>query len=653
MTMSLTRDQFLRNLGESGLFTPEELGETVNAMIQAQHADGQAVAQSMIAAGKLTPFQAEAVAEGRFEGLVIGNYQVLDRLGAGGMGTVYKARHRRMKRIVAIKVLTRSVGQSGKFLERFQREVEAVARLNHSNIVMAYDADEAEVGHFLAMEFVNGRDLATEVQQRGPLPVAEAADATLQAARALEYAHGQGIIHRDIKPANLLRDQAGVVKVADLGLARFNDAFGRARENETALTQAGTIMGTVDFMSPEQAMGLTDTIDHRTDIYSLGCTLYFLLLGRPPYEGPSVMAILWKHREGPIPSLRAVRAEVPAALDQVFQKMVAKKPEERFASMGEVVRALEGLALGPARTATTPPSEVASSSRAQAEPAGHTVALPPGELGPTNQTIDLQRPPATVVGGATVLLAEPSRAQAAIIRKYLGEIGFQEVSTAPSGQKALEILRGARPQVLLSAMHLPDMTGIQLARKIQADWPESRPGFVLITSQTDSAEPELQKADIPAVRLSKPFTVEQLAEALQAALDQASQRSPARTRGDLRALLVDDSAAARAHSRRVLEGLGVTQFVEAADGARAVAALAGQTFDLIVTDYNMPYMDGAGLVGFLKQNPATAAVPIIMVTTEQDPARLEAVRQLGVTVCDKSFPAEVVRKVLDPLVRAP
>src|SRR5262249_15581713 len=151
---------------------------------------------------------------------------------------------------------------------------------------------------------VNGRDLASEVGQRGPLPVAEAADAVLQAARALEYAHGQGIIHRDIKPANLLRDQSGVVKVADLGLARFNDALGKARENETALTQAGTIMGTVDYMSPEQAMGLTDRIDHRADIYSLGCTLFFLLVGRPPYQGPSAMAILLKHREGPIPSLR-------------------------------------------------------------------------------------------------------------------------------------------------------------------------------------------------------------------------------------------------------------------------------------------------------------------------------------------------------------
>src|SRR5262249_54497444 len=309
-----------------------------------QAADGEAVAQRLIAAGKLTPFQAEAVHTRQFEGLVIGNYEVLDRLGAGGMGTVYKARHRRMKRVVAIKVLSPAVGQSDKFVQRFQREVEAVARLSHPNIVMAHDADEAEVGHFLVMEFVNGRDLATEVQQRGPLPVREAVECVVQAARALDYAHRQGIIHRDIKPANLLRDVSGVVKVADLGLARFHDTLGRSPEEQRALTQARTVMGTVDFMPPEQALGLTN-IDHRAGIYSLGCTLHYLLIGRPPYQGPTMMATLLKHREAPIPSLCAARDEGPATLDQAFQRMVAKKPEERFASRAEVVRTLEAAAL--------------------------------------------------------------------------------------------------------------------------------------------------------------------------------------------------------------------------------------------------------------------------------------------------------------------
>src|SRR5262245_6529129 len=333
MAKTLSREEFLRNLSDSGLFSQEEMKAALAALPGPQAADGEAVAQRLIAAGKLTPFQAAAVRERNFEELVIGNYQVLDRLGAGGMGTVYKARHRRMKRVVAIKVLSRSIGQSEKFVRRFQREVEAVARLSHPNIVMAHDADEAKVGHFLVMEFVNGRDLATEVQERGPLPVPEAVECIMQAARALDYAHGQGIIHRDIKPANLLRDVSGVVKVADLGLARFNDTL-RPPEELGALTQAGTIMGMVDFMPPEQAMGLTN-IDHRADIYSLGCTLHFLLTGRPPYQGPTMMATLLQHREAAIPLLSAARSDVPPRLDQVYQRMAAKKPEDRFASMAE------------------------------------------------------------------------------------------------------------------------------------------------------------------------------------------------------------------------------------------------------------------------------------------------------------------------------
>src|SRR5262249_13661225 len=199
MAKTLSLEEFLQNLCDCGLFSQEEIGKTLDALPGPLAADGEALAKRLIAAGKLTPFQAEAVRERRFEELVIGNYQVLDRLGAGGMGTVYKARHRRMKRVVAIKVLLRSAAQSEHFVQRFQREVEAIARLSHPNIVMAHDADEAEAGPFLVMEFVDGRDLATEVLERGPLPIPEAVACIQQAARALDYAHHQGIIHRDVK----------------------------------------------------------------------------------------------------------------------------------------------------------------------------------------------------------------------------------------------------------------------------------------------------------------------------------------------------------------------------------------------------------------------------------------------------------------------
>jgi serine/threonine protein kinase len=652
MPTKQSREEFLQNLRDTGLLSAGEIDTCLGVLAGARDADGEALAQRLIAAGKLTPFQAAAVRERNFEMLMIGNYQVLDRLGAGGMGTVYKARHRRMKRVVAIKVLSRNARLSDEFVQRFQREVEAVARLSHPNIVMAYDADEAEVGHFLVMEFVNGRDLATEVQKRGPLPVPEAVGCILQAARALEYAHGQGIIHRDIKPANLLREVGGVVKVADLGLARINDTRGQPPENASALTQAGTIMGTVDFMSPEQALGATN-VDHRTDIYSLGCTLYFLLTGRPPYQDASLMAILLKHREAPIPSLREARSEVPADLDQVFRRMVAKKPDERFASLAEVVRALVALTIVPAQQAM-PPLPLAG----QPEPQSPTVSITPTNQDAAIQTVAFVPASEPVPAGKTILLVEPSRTQAVIIRKYLQELGFEETITTPSGQKALTIARESLPRVVISALHLPDMTGVQLAQQIRDELKTAAPGFVLISSEAESSGAGSLSKCGKAVLLHKPFTPEQLAEALKSVSGEAQLEKPAVAEsvelGTLRVLIVDDSAPARLHVRQVLEGLCPAQFTEAADGAQAVAAVARESFDVIVTDYNMPYMDGGDLVAYLKQNLATATVPIIMVTTEKDPVKLEAVRRLGVTaVCNKSFRPEEVRRIIDPLVRTP
>jgi serine/threonine protein kinase/DNA-binding response OmpR family regulator len=664
----LSRAEFLQNLIESGLFSEEEIDTALKTLPETQAADGDTIAEGLVAAEKLTPFQADAVRGRRFDELVIGNYQVLDRLGAGGMGTVYKARHRRMKRVVAIKVLPRSVAQSEAFLPRFQREVEAVARLNHPNIVLAHDADEAEVGHFLVMEFVNGRDLTAEVAQRGPLPVREAVEYTLQAARALEYAHAQGIIHRDIKPANLLRDATGVVKVADLGLARFSDQFERPTKQLSALTQAGAIMGTVDFMSPEQALGLTN-IDERTDIYSLGCTLHYLLLGRPPYEGPTMMAVLLKHREAPIPSLAKARSDVPAVLDTVFGRMVAKAPAHRFPTMTEVAQAL-GAVLATQQGAHAPRSpgeEIALPSSGlfhfetgATEPSAvlqnRDTSLP-GVPSETAKTIDVS--PAGTSGGIAlkILLVEPSRTQSGIIRRYLQGQGVQHIVAVATGQEALAAVKSDRPDALVSALHLSDMTGVQLAQQVRADHKEAAPGFVLISSEAERSEAGSLSKCGKAVLLQKPFSPEQLVQALKVVTARPSdpchahaQRGHATPRPSLRVLIVDDSAPARLHIRGVLGGLGFAQFVEAPDGAQAVAAVAREAFDLIVTDYNMPYMDGRGLVGYLKQNPSTARVPIIMVTTEQDPAKLDAVRQLGVTVCDKSFQPEVIRKIVDQLV---
>jgi CheY-like chemotaxis protein len=669
-TPRLSREDFLRNLHDSGLFPPEEMSRSLAGLLaDPSLADADALERQLVAAGKLTAYQAQAVRDRKFAELVIGNYEVLERLGAGGMGTVFKARHRRMKRVVALKVLSRHAGESPTFLQRFQREVEVIARLTHPHIVMAFDADVAEVGHFLVMEFVNGRDLAFEVGQRGALPVREAVTAALHAARALEYAHAQGIIHRDVKPANLLRDASGVVKVADLGLARFNDSI---QSGTSGVTQAGNILGTVDYMPPEQAFD-SSHVDHRADIYSLGCTLHFLLTGRPPYEGETIMAVLFKHGSAPIPSLRAARPDVPPALDAVFARMVAKAPADRHQNMTEVIGALESLSL---------PEDVPA-------PAGLAPAAPPPGIpdagaptlvtpaAPGTVTIDLAPAP-----GALVLLVEPSRTQAGIIRKMLQEAGADNVQVAPSGKKALEALRrpagGVRPRAVVCAMHLDDMTGAQLVGAMRADPALAEVGFILITSSLADSAPELRPAGAAhTALLPKPFDRETLGRAL--AEVQAQTAGPAVPQGAtpglinptfaaFRVLLVDDSATARGHVRRTLQDLGFLQITEAADGTEAVAILSRETFDaggssvasmlrkerfdLVITDYNMPLLDGRGLVGFIRQQSECPSVPILMVTSETDPARLEAARRLGVTeICDKSFEARTVLPILTRLFK--
>ncbi len=299
---------------------------------------------------------------------VLGNYTLLEPLGAGGMGEVFKAEHRLMKRVVALKVLAPHLVRDPDARARFRREVEAVARLSSPYIVAAYDAGEADGRDFLVMEYVPGRNLADVVRTDGPLPIDRAIDYALQAARGLADAHAAGIVHRDVKPANLLlesvvrgpssvvQDRASPrrlpsttdhgprttdcrVKILDLGLARL-------RDGGAALTDAGA-MGTAQFMAPEQAAD-PRSADERADVYGLGCTLFYLLTGRPPYDGEGTAAVLLAHRDRPIPSVRASRRDCPPALDTLVRRMLAKRPQDRPASMRDVIAALEHVRSSPA-----------------------------------------------------------------------------------------------------------------------------------------------------------------------------------------------------------------------------------------------------------------------------------------------------------------
>jgi two-component system chemotaxis response regulator CheY len=408
-------------------------------------------------------------------------------------------------------------------------------------------------------------------------------------------------------------------------------------------------------MSPEQAIDSTG-IDCRTDIYSLGATLYHLLVGGPPYQASTMMAVLLKHRDAPIPSLVESRRDIPPSLDAIYRRMVAKEPRDRYQTTAELVRALEAEADGMASAGAAPAGlspatvMVKRASSLQASSVPETSRMAP------SLTVNQPRPSAADVAALKVVLVEPSRTQSAIIRKYLQAQGIKQVVSVPSGREALEAVNSAVPDVMVSALHLPDMTGTQLAQQIRAAGNAARIGFVLISSEAEKADAGSLSNCGKAMLLQKPFTPEQLAEALSLVAGRSTVKKPPTgdKRGGLRVLIVDDSLAARVHIRSVLGQLGLSKFAEAPDGAQAVALAAREAFDLIVTDYNMPFMDGQGLVGYLKQNPATALVPIIMVTSETDPAKLDAVRRLGVAaICDKAFRPEEVEKVIEQVLKNP
>jgi serine/threonine protein kinase len=291
----------------------------------------------------------------------LGAYEVLERLGQGGMGEVYRARHVHLDRLCALKVMAAgAVGDAG-LLARFQREALAAGRLEHPNLVRTTDAGEADGTWFLAMELLEGEDLARRTRRLGRWPASEACDAIRQAALGLQHAHERGLVHRDIKPANLFRTTDGMVKVLDLGLARLCVA----RRPNGEGTSVGAFLGTADYAAPEQFLD-AGTVEATADIYSLGCTLFDLLTGTPPFGDADHATTVSKaaaHLSDPPPDLRAIRPDLPERLEDVVARMLAKKPEDRLQSAAEVASTLDAFTSDNAPTQPTAVTELPQPSR--------------------------------------------------------------------------------------------------------------------------------------------------------------------------------------------------------------------------------------------------------------------------------------------------
>ncbi|MFT3882687.1 MAG: protein kinase [Gemmatales bacterium] len=330
-----TSNQFLETLRKSGLVEEAVLDEALGKYTGTTE-EPIKIAEYLIQSKLITSFQAKSLLGGRFKGLVIGAYRVMDKIGAGGMGIVYLGEHEKLKRRVAIKILPEDKTKDKLSLERFYREARAAAALDHPNIVKAFDVSEQNGMHYLVMEYIDGTNLQKYVDTKGPLPWKTAVNILIQSCKGLQHASERNMVHRDIKPANILVDKTGQVKILDLGLAR---SFEVVQDNLTQdLSDGKDVMGSIDYIAPEQAIA-NNTVDVRADIYSLGATFYTLVTGKPPVEGTTAQKLLQHQMQLP-PPINRLRPEIPEGLNQVLFRMMAKRPEHRFKTPNEVIAAL-------------------------------------------------------------------------------------------------------------------------------------------------------------------------------------------------------------------------------------------------------------------------------------------------------------------------
>jgi putative two-component system response regulator len=453
--------------------------------------DKSAIRDKLVEQGLLTEYQADRLEAGTTHGLVLGSYRVLSRLGAGNMGVVFKAEHRRLRKLVAIKVLPIYQDEDLRLLDRFFTEMRAVAYLQHPNIVSALDAGEtppdasSPVLHYFVMEYVPGEDLEEYVLNHGPLPIIKGCDLIHQVASALTEAHKHNLVHRDIKPSNIRVTPEEQAKLLDFGLAR---------QLRHRLTTPGTLLGTLDYMAPEQTQDAS-AVDIRADIYGLGGTLFWCLTGQPPFTTNNnnvIEAVARRLTQGP-PSARAINPEIPTELDAVLRRMMAMKPQDRYPTPQAVMQALLPF-LRP-------------------EMREHLLLTQP--------TPDRARLVANAIqgeeGGHKVLIVDDESCLRQFCRFALESEGVH-CDEAENGQAAVDAIAVKPYDLVLLDMHMPKLTGLEVLRHLRKQAPVPHLKVVVFSGQSTSdemAQTLLAGAD---GYLTKPFSMVQLIGQVKASL---------------------------------------------------------------------------------------------------------------------------------------
>lgn len=482
----------LGELLQSRLILPEDLENLPpdKATRLATFAEQEELLDFLLSLQLLTQYQVERIKNGQWHGLVLGNYRILDRLGTGGMGTVYKGEHIQLRRVVAIKMISLQAdrGDWQRALARFRSEVRAIVQLRHPHIVQALDTGEVPPAnkdspalYYYVMEFVEGSDLETLVRRQGPLPIGQACEIIYQIASALQEAHQHHLVHRDIKPSNIMLTTDGQAKLLDFGLVRHL---------EHRMTEPGTVLGTLDYIAPEQASDAS-TVDIRADIYSLGGTLFWCLTGRHPFPSRgNVAQDLCLRRTQPPPSARALRPDIPPALDAVLATMLQPDPSKRYPEPKSVMNAL------------LPFLRLEEMAAAGCQVAGTSVW--PVSQSPTRAT-------------PRILIIDDEMPVREFCRHALRQEGY-ECETAECAANGLALLSGKPFDLILLDWNLPDMEGPEVVKHIR-QLPLSRHLKIIMISGRISGE-ELSRALLGGADdyLCKPFSLQEMTSRLKSAL---------------------------------------------------------------------------------------------------------------------------------------